>query len=173
METKTNPWIELAKKQGYEGAGVLLPNAEGDYFFLITKNKKTGKDEAEFPGGKIDVIDEEDDVYMPELTAMRELEEESNLIINRAHFKDAITLKTTGGDSGTPSILFLLKPVEDLGKITVSGMFTGYTFAKITKDADGDYVTTTGVKFRKFNKYPFNQHIDVLTEKGVFVPPTE
>lgn len=88
-------WIKTSLHKGYEGAGAIFTC---DNYFVLGLNLKN---EVEYPGGKVEMIDES-----IQHTIQREIHEETSLIISIERI--STLFKITGGETGTPSYVSII-----------------------------------------------------------------
>jgi 8-oxo-dGTP pyrophosphatase MutT (NUDIX family) len=150
---------DIARIKGYEGAQLLLVNHRYELLFLLSTNKKTGAPEAEVAGGKPELCDEG-----PIYTAIRELKEEAGVEIADGVVRVARTLKTTGGNTGLPSIQMVTRPIlEDCIKVTPREKFTGYCWSRVMyveSEKKWCLANEERTPIRKFNTFFLQQHMD-------------
>jgi len=161
-------WIEIAKEKGYEGAGILRRNLQGEVMFMLFKDDDENI-QAEIPGGKPEAGDVD-----AKATVTRELKEETGFDTNSEDWE--IKLESTGGKSGMPSIQFIstknsltslddFKPKEKYFQVIWSKIHTYGT-------KKGYYVMDEEMKkyaIRKFNCFFIDQHFDEFMKLGMIV----
>jgi 8-oxo-dGTP pyrophosphatase MutT (NUDIX family) len=147
-------WIELAQQHGYEGAQIVVTNADNAILFMTSM--KDEKLQAEVPGGKIHEVDNGEAFH----TAQRELLEECGLVVRSSEIAEV--LYTNGGTSGTPSIQYVSTPLDVVGPVKLGEGFMGFTWSKLKDDGKGGFCTTDNIPIRKFNKYFIEQHREKL-----------
>jgi 8-oxo-dGTP pyrophosphatase MutT (NUDIX family) len=150
-------WIELSKRVFYEGAAAVLCNEKDELMFIISLDKQNQL-QAELPGGKV----EEQDNGDPIATAIREMEEETGIVLQR---NDLIKpgMITLGGTTGTPAYHFLTRPLYNVMPTKLEDKFLGTIWSKLYCQNGKWFTVVNDYPVRKFNTYFLDQNKDSMT----------
>lgn len=105
--TKKELFTALVNEKGWEGAGVMVNIAgEGSVVFGVKYEEAKGKYVAEYFGGKVEPEDAD-----PRETALRELKEETGLVVGRDDLMGPVV--TSKGDFGRVELYEIFIPMEE------------------------------------------------------------